>query len=135
MDDPDVERVRRAHLNDLENVIPFLLLVPLYLSTGPNPWLAANLIRAFAAARILHTVAYLNEVRGRREGECGREGWKGLREGRRVRERRRGGERVWKKGRMKDMKGMMQRKGGAGEDTSLVLPLTSCSTYDVISCL
>ena len=62
LDDPDVERVRRAHLNDLENVVPFLLLTPLYLSTGPAPWLAANLIRGFAAARIVHTVGYLNEV-------------------------------------------------------------------------
>jgi hypothetical protein len=25
--DPDVERVRRAHLNDIENIIPFVLLV------------------------------------------------------------------------------------------------------------
>lgn len=62
LDDPDVERVRRAHLNDLENVVPFLLLCPLYLSTGPNGWLATNLIRGFAAARILHTVGYLNEL-------------------------------------------------------------------------
>ncbi|KAF0289561.1 Aldose 1-epimerase [Amphibalanus amphitrite] len=34
-DHPDVERVRRAHLNDLENVLPFLILCPLYLATGP----------------------------------------------------------------------------------------------------
>ncbi|XP_043211622.1 prostaglandin E synthase-like [Amphibalanus amphitrite] len=62
LDDPDVERVRRAHLNDLENVVPFLLLTPLYLSTGPAPWIAANLIRGFAAARIVHTIGYLNEM-------------------------------------------------------------------------
>ena len=70
-DDPDVERVRRAHLNDLENVVPFLLLCPLYLCTGPSPWLAGNLIRGFAAARILHTVSYLNEVSRREGGRIG----------------------------------------------------------------
>merc|ERR1712080_184420 len=30
--DPDVERVRRAHLNDIENIVPFLILGFLYLS-------------------------------------------------------------------------------------------------------
>ena len=28
--DPDVERVRRAHLNDLENIIPFTILVIIF---------------------------------------------------------------------------------------------------------
>ncbi|XP_037094866.1 prostaglandin E synthase-like, partial [Pollicipes pollicipes] len=32
-DDPDVERVRRAHRNDLENILPFLILCPIYLAT------------------------------------------------------------------------------------------------------
>jgi len=62
LDDPDVERVRRAHQNDLEKVLPFLVLCPLYLSTGPSVWLATQLIRAFAAARVLHTVVYINVV-------------------------------------------------------------------------
>jgi len=62
LDDPDVERVRRAHRNDLENVVPFLLLCPLYLATGPGVTLATNLIRMFAVARIAHTALYLNEV-------------------------------------------------------------------------
>ena len=71
MDDPDVERVRRAHLNDLENIVPFLLLCPLYLTTGPSVCLAATLIRGFAAGRILHTVGYLNEVSSGVWEECG----------------------------------------------------------------
>ncbi|KAG5267260.1 hypothetical protein AALO_G00219770 [Alosa alosa] len=33
--DPDVERVRRCHQNDLENVIPFLVVGLLYALTGP----------------------------------------------------------------------------------------------------
>ncbi|XP_043228046.1 microsomal glutathione S-transferase 1-like [Amphibalanus amphitrite] len=61
-DHPDVERVRRAHLNDLENVLPFLILCPLYLATGPAAATATTLIRVFAAARLLHTVVYLNVV-------------------------------------------------------------------------
>lgn len=60
--DPDVERVRRAHLNDLENILPFLALCPLYLATGPSPWLATNLIRTFGIARAAHSFFYLNEV-------------------------------------------------------------------------
>ena len=31
----DVERVRRAHLNDMENVIPFLFLGFMYMFTNP----------------------------------------------------------------------------------------------------
>merc|ERR1712029_484046 len=31
----DVERVRRAHLNDMENVLPFLILGFLYMFTNP----------------------------------------------------------------------------------------------------
>ena len=61
-DHPDVERVRRAHLNDLENVLPFLILCPLYLATGPAAATATTVIRVFAAARLLHTVVYLNMV-------------------------------------------------------------------------
>merc|ERR1712080_763810 len=34
--DPDVERVRRAHLNDIENIVPFLILGFLYLFTQPS---------------------------------------------------------------------------------------------------
>ncbi|EDS37948.1 microsomal glutathione transferase GSTMIC2 [Culex quinquefasciatus] len=56
--DPDVERVRRAHRNDLENVLPFFLVAFLYLLTGPHPLIAANLIRLAALARICHSVVY-----------------------------------------------------------------------------
>ncbi|XP_055609306.1 microsomal glutathione S-transferase 1-like [Uranotaenia lowii] len=58
LNDPDVERVRRAHLNDLENILPFFLICFLYLLTGPNVTLAKNLIRAAAFGRILHSLVY-----------------------------------------------------------------------------
>lgn len=57
-DDPDVERVRRAHLNDLENLVPFFIIGFLYVLTGPNATVAVNLYRIVAVARILHTIVY-----------------------------------------------------------------------------
>uniref|UniRef100_A0A3F2YU05 Microsomal glutathione S-transferase 1 n=2 Tax=Anopheles christyi TaxID=43041 RepID=A0A3F2YU05_9DIPT len=57
-DDQDVERVRRAHRNDLENILPFFVIGFLYLLTNPAPWLAINLYRVVAASRILHTIVY-----------------------------------------------------------------------------
>lgn len=56
--DEDVERVRRAHLNDLENIPVFLVAAGLYVLTNPCPTLALNLFRAFTAARITHTLVY-----------------------------------------------------------------------------
>uniref|UniRef100_A0A1L8E4A3 Microsomal glutathione S-transferase 1 n=2 Tax=Nyssomyia neivai TaxID=330878 RepID=A0A1L8E4A3_9DIPT len=57
-DDPDVERVRRAHRNDLENIFPFILVAFFYVLTNPDVWLATNLFRAAAIARIVHTFVY-----------------------------------------------------------------------------
>ncbi|XP_054286793.1 microsomal glutathione S-transferase 1-like [Macrosteles quadrilineatus] len=57
-DDPDVERVRRAHLNDLENIPVFLIVALVYLATDPNPVIAINIFRVFTAARIIHTITY-----------------------------------------------------------------------------
>ncbi|XP_077297800.1 prostaglandin E synthase-like [Arctopsyche grandis] len=56
--DDDVERVRRAHLNDLENIPVFIVVCTVYLMTNPSLSLAANLIRIFALARIAHSVVY-----------------------------------------------------------------------------
>lgn len=61
--DEEVERVRRAHLNDMENIIPFLLISLLYISTNPDPHLATWLFKIFTASRIVHTVVYLGKVR------------------------------------------------------------------------
>ncbi|XP_046751437.1 microsomal glutathione S-transferase 1-like [Diprion similis] len=56
--DPDVERVRRAHLNDLENVVPWFIATSLWIGTGPSTWLAGLLIRGFVISRIIHTIVY-----------------------------------------------------------------------------
>ncbi|XP_032664043.1 microsomal glutathione S-transferase 1-like isoform X2 [Odontomachus brunneus] len=57
-DDPDVERVRRSHLNDLENVVPWFIMTYIWLSTGPSILLAKVLIRTFVLSRIIHTLSY-----------------------------------------------------------------------------
>ncbi|KAM9845524.1 microsomal glutathione S-transferase 1-like [Aulostomus maculatus] len=57
--DPDVERVRRCHQNDLENIIPFVLVGLIYALTGPPLSSALLHFRLFTASRICHTVTYL----------------------------------------------------------------------------
>merc|ERR1711992_459643 len=61
--DPDVERVRRAHLNDLENIPLFIAIAAVYMvAVQPSVDTARILFYGFAAARLLHTFVYLNEV-------------------------------------------------------------------------
>ncbi|XP_056605217.1 microsomal glutathione S-transferase 1.1 isoform X2 [Triplophysa dalaica] len=57
--DPDVERVRRCHQNDLENIIPFVVIGLLYALTGPDLYAALLHFRVFVGSRFIHTVAYL----------------------------------------------------------------------------
>ncbi|XP_008276996.1 microsomal glutathione S-transferase 1 [Stegastes partitus] len=59
---PDVERVRRCHQNDLENVIPFVLIGLLYALTGPELSTALLHFRLFAGSRIFHTIAYVGAL-------------------------------------------------------------------------
>merc|ERR1712018_556219 len=54
-----VERVRRAHLNDMENILPFFCLGILYIFTNPALSTAVLVFRIFAACRIVHSVVYL----------------------------------------------------------------------------
>ncbi|CAF0874347.1 unnamed protein product [Didymodactylos carnosus] len=56
--DPDVERVRRNHLNDIENIIPFVLIGIFYVAINPNPYVALWHFRVFFLSRIIHTIAY-----------------------------------------------------------------------------
>ncbi|XP_003696883.1 microsomal glutathione S-transferase 1 [Apis florea] len=56
--DPEIERVRRAHLNDLENILIWYIVTFVWLTTNPSIWLASLLIRTFVIARILHTLVY-----------------------------------------------------------------------------
>ncbi|XP_063703013.1 microsomal glutathione S-transferase 1-like isoform X2 [Culicoides brevitarsis] len=57
-DDEDVERVRRAHLNDLENLVPFFIIGLLYVLTNPSHFLAMMLYRMIGFCRIAHTFVY-----------------------------------------------------------------------------
>lgn len=59
LDDPEVERVRRAHLNDLENIPAFIIVAFFFVLTKPNEFIAINLFRIAAIGRIFHTVAYV----------------------------------------------------------------------------
>ena len=54
----NVERVRRAHLNDLENILPYLMSSFLYVLTEPNFYLATILFRVATISRMLHTLVY-----------------------------------------------------------------------------
>ena len=49
----------RCHLNDLENVIPFILIGLLYVTTSPTLSTAVLHFRLFTGSRLFHSVAYL----------------------------------------------------------------------------
>ncbi|KAJ3649123.1 hypothetical protein Zmor_020883 [Zophobas morio] len=53
-----VERIRRAHQNDLENIPIFLAAGFAYLWTHPYVWLASILYIGFTILRVLHTIVY-----------------------------------------------------------------------------
>lgn len=58
-DHPDVQRVKRAHQNALENAIPFFALGLLYALSGASKTGAQAYFFTFLGARLLHTVFYL----------------------------------------------------------------------------
>uniref|UniRef100_A0A3Q0QYD1 Prostaglandin E synthase n=1 Tax=Amphilophus citrinellus TaxID=61819 RepID=A0A3Q0QYD1_AMPCI len=58
-EDPYVERCRRAHINDMENILPFLFLGAIYAMTGPSLWVARLHFLVFFICRVLHSIAYL----------------------------------------------------------------------------
>lgn len=56
--DPDVERIRRNHLNDMENILPFVIIGLFYVGINPSPTQALWHFRIFFFSRIFHTIAY-----------------------------------------------------------------------------
>ena len=56
--DPDVERARRIHRNDLENGLPFFVVGGIFAATSPSTLEVAVCFAGFPLARILHTVFY-----------------------------------------------------------------------------
>lgn len=59
VDHPDVQRIKRAHLNLLENAVPFFVVGFLYTLTGPGVAMAAGLFGVFVVIRVLHAAFYL----------------------------------------------------------------------------
>jgi len=60
--DDVVERHRSAHLNDMENIIPFVLVGLFYVATNPAASTAILLFRIFTGSRIVHSIVYLGQV-------------------------------------------------------------------------
>ncbi|MEZ4297543.1 MAG: MAPEG family protein [Polyangiaceae bacterium] len=58
-DHPDVQRVKRAHMNALENALPFLAIGLVYALTAPSKVGAQAYFFTFLGARLLHTIFYL----------------------------------------------------------------------------
>merc|ERR1719367_32834 len=58
-----VERYRRCHQNDIENIFPFGILSGVFLvATNPSLFAAKCVFYGFTASRILHMIVYLNQV-------------------------------------------------------------------------
>ncbi|XP_062334578.1 prostaglandin E synthase [Osmerus eperlanus] len=57
--DPDVERCRRAHRNDMENILPFLFLGAVYSLISPSLSVARCHFLVFFVSRLVHSMAYL----------------------------------------------------------------------------
>lgn len=56
-----VDRSRRMHRNDLENIPAFLACGLLFVAAGPSILLANILMYGFVAARLAHSVAYVTK--------------------------------------------------------------------------
>jgi uncharacterized MAPEG superfamily protein len=55
----DVSRVKRAHMNAIENVIPFFVVGALYAATAPGRTAALVYFGTFVGVRLVHSVFYL----------------------------------------------------------------------------
>jgi uncharacterized MAPEG superfamily protein len=55
----DVERTRRAHRNDLENILPYFGVGLFYALTNPSLTAARIFFIGYTVARILHSIFYI----------------------------------------------------------------------------
>jgi len=62
----DVERVRRAHRNDLEVVFNFILVVFFAISSGSDQENILNCLRFYTLCRFGHSLFYLNAIQPHR---------------------------------------------------------------------
>jgi glutathione S-transferase len=56
----DVQRVKRAHMNLLENSVPFFVVGLLFAVTDPGLLIASTFYGLFVASRVLHAAVYLS---------------------------------------------------------------------------
>ena len=54
------QRIKRAHMNALENAVPFFVIALIYTQTDPGMTMVRVLFFTFVAVRILHALFYLN---------------------------------------------------------------------------
>ncbi|XP_047370825.1 uncharacterized protein LOC124957695 isoform X1 [Vespa velutina] len=59
---PAVDRIRSAHYNDLAIVLPYLLIVPIWLNTSPCFFSARTIMLIFAISNILSTLMHLEII-------------------------------------------------------------------------
>lgn len=60
--DEDIERARRAHRNDLENILPYFGVGLLYALTNPSPTAARVAFIGYTGARVLHSIFYIMQL-------------------------------------------------------------------------
>ena len=58
-DHADVQRVKRAHQNAIENAVPFFVIGLLYAMSGASHTGALAYFGTFTAVRLLHSIFYL----------------------------------------------------------------------------
>ena len=56
----DVQRIKRAHMNALENAVPFFIIGFIYSQSAPSMMMAQGLFFSFVTIRVLHAVFYLS---------------------------------------------------------------------------
>ena len=59
LEDPHVQRVKRAHMNLIENAIPFFVIGFLFAVTEPRLLTALVLYGLFVSSRVMHAAVYL----------------------------------------------------------------------------
>lgn len=52
----------RCHLNNLENIVPFVTIGLFYVLTEPDPWTAALCFRSFLVTRVVHNIALIQAL-------------------------------------------------------------------------
>ncbi|XP_062619122.1 microsomal glutathione S-transferase 1-like [Saccostrea cucullata] len=61
-DDAYIKRLRRCHLNNLENIFPFVTVGILYVLTEPEATTAALYFRIFLLSRVVYDIAFLRAL-------------------------------------------------------------------------